>query len=96
MRTAGLMIIAALCIGLPGLASAASDDDCKAMWEKANQTNDDSLNGEEAKPYADALRASGKEVQEDDAGSGPVIKQADFMTACKSDVFKGVEPVQVQ
>jgi len=89
--------IAAILVVLSGSAThAATSEDCKSLWQEANHTNDDALNGAEAKPFADALKASGKEVQEDDAGSGPVIKEAEFMQACQADVFKGVEPAPAQ
>jgi hypothetical protein len=76
------MIVAlmATCLAIP--AYAASETDCEAMWKKADVNNDGTLTDAEALRYAAAMR-----VHEYKASADGKITQANFIDACKADVF---------
>ena len=67
-------------------AANVSEADCNNLWSGANKNGDDVLTEDEAKPFVDALKASGN------TGSGPTIKKPDFMDACMQGAFKNVSP----
>jgi hypothetical protein len=79
--------LAATCFVLP--AYAASEADCEAMWKKADVNNDGALSDTEAMQYSAAMR-----VHEYKTSAGGKLTRANFIDACKSDVYahKKVDP----
>jgi hypothetical protein len=78
-----LLVVAALaatCAAMP--AYAATDAECQAMWTKADVNKDGVLSDAESTRYAAAMR-----VRETKMSTDGRITQADFMNACKSDVY---------
>ena len=75
------------CFAIP--AHAASDAECEAMWKKADVDNDGTLSGTEVMRYAAAMR-----VHEYKAPADGKITRANFIDACKSDVYapKAIDP----
>jgi hypothetical protein len=84
-----VLTIAALttCLAIP--AYAASEADCEAMWKKADVNKDGTLSDAEAMRYAAAMR-----VHEYKASADGKITHANFIDACKSDVYtpKKIDP----
>jgi hypothetical protein len=78
-----LMVVAALaatCFAIP--AFAAGEADCEAMWKKADANGDGTLSDNEAMRYSAAMRVHEQKVSQDGT-----IARADFVAACKSDVY---------
>ena len=57
---------------------------CMVMWDKADVNKNGTLEGNEATAYLDAIRKSG-EYKLKVVGQ---LSSAEFMAACKDDVFK--------
>ena len=72
--------LTATCFVLP--AYAASEADCEAMWKKADVNNDGALSDTEAMRYSAAMR-----VHEHKMSADGKLARADFIDACKSDVY---------
>jgi hypothetical protein len=73
-------------------AAVVSETDCEDLWDDASVDDDDeTLTGEEAKPFVEPLKTAGMASSAADTGSGPVIKEPDFMDACKKGTFKEVK-----
>ena len=78
-----IVAIAALAaVGMTAPAYAASDADCQAMWKKADANGDGVLSDNESLRYVAMMRVGNKVY----ATEGK-ITQAEFMDACKADVY---------
>jgi hypothetical protein len=76
--------IAALAVtGLAAPAWAATDAECRDMWQKADANRDGALTDNESVRYVAFMRLGNRTV----AGDGR-ITQAEFMDACKADIYK--------
>jgi hypothetical protein len=75
-----IVALTATCLAIP--AYAASETDCEAMWKKVDANNDGTLTDTEALRYAAAMR-----VHEYKASADGKITHANFIDACKADVF---------
>ena len=73
----------AIALGFVSPAMAASEADCKAMWDKADTSNSGHISGKKAAFYIDAMDISGRITVAADR-----IAAEEFMTACMADVFK--------
>jgi hypothetical protein len=69
----------------PGNA-ATSQDDCEAMFKKADTNADGSLDATESKIYMDAMTKAG--MAPTDATK---LSNADFMKACEADAFDNLK-----
>ena len=73
----------AVALGFASPATAASEADCKAMWNKADTNNSGHISGKEAAVYMEAMQISGRHTAAADR-----IAAREFMAACMADVFK--------
>ena len=73
----------AIALGLASPAMAASEADCKAIWNKRDTNNSGHSFGKTAAFYMEALKISGRSTAAADR-----ITAAEFMAACMADVFK--------
>jgi PPE-repeat protein len=85
MKMLVIATAAALGLGIPTPAHAASEIDCMVMWNKADVYMNGTLAGKEATAYLDAIRKSGKKYEMKIAGQ---LSSTEFMAACKDDAFK--------
>lgn len=81
-----LLGLALACAAVP--ANAASEADCKAMWDKADANKDATLDGGEVTAYLDAIKSSGKTYDKDSNGK---LVAAEFTEACTADTFKDIK-----
>jgi len=88
MKKLMMALAGASMLALAAPAYAASEADCKAMWDKVDANKDGSAAGAEVTKYLDAIKASGKKY---DANADGKLTQAEFMDACKADVFKDIK-----
>jgi hypothetical protein len=90
MRQSALVMLGACCIAAASpLALAASEGDCARQWKSADADGDGILQDLEAKRYLAFYRVQSAKAPEDER-----ISEAEFMRACRDDVFvaKAVEP----
>jgi hypothetical protein len=74
-------------LSLGSTAFAATQEDCSAMWKKADTKAEGKIGGDVAKPYLAAMEA----VKMPGAmAKDGVIMDAEFMAACQKDAFKGL------
>jgi len=73
----------AIALGFGSPAVAASEADCKAMWDKADTNNSGHISGKKAAFYMDAMDISGRTTVAVDR-----IAAEEFIAACMADVFK--------
>ena len=77
------MTLAALAVAAPIAPGwAATDAECQDMWKKADANNDGTLSDKESLRYVALMRIGNRTV----ASEGR-ITQAEFMDACKGDVY---------
>ena len=77
------IMAAALAAGcLVGPAFAATDVECQDMWKKADANADGTLSDRESLRYVALMRVGDRKI----ATEGR-ITQAEFMDACKADVY---------
>jgi hypothetical protein len=69
-------------------SGAVSESDCNDRWNKANKNGDETLTGEEAAPFAEALKSAGTAPAGSDLGT---VKRPDFMAACTKGAFKDLK-----
>lgn len=81
MRIAATILIVASC-AIATASLAATDDDCRALWKRADVNTDGVLSDGEAARYAAAMRVANR-----DGSTAGRITQAEFMDACKADTF---------
>lgn len=74
-------VVIALGFAVPALA--ASEADCKAMWNKADASNSGYISGKAAAIYMDAMEMYGRITAAADR-----IAAQEFMAACVADVFR--------
>ncbi len=79
-KIAAVAVLAA--IGLAAPAWAATDAECQDMWKKADANSDGVLSDKEAIRYVAFMRVGNRTY----ATEGR-ITQAEFMDACKADVY---------
>ena len=91
MKQSAFAMLAACCVALPGLrVSAASESDCLRQWKAADrERRRRALEEREAARYVASYQVHG--LAPPDGGR---IKQPDFMSACKTDVFVADAPKQ--
>jgi len=82
-----VVVLAAWCMAMPGIAVAASDADCSAQWKSADGNGDGVLVGPEADRYLAYYRVRAQVTPAD----GKITRDA-FMQACKNDVFLAKAP----
>ena len=73
----------AIALGFAAPVMAASETDCKAMWNKADANNSGHISGKKAAFYMDAMEISGRTTAAADR-----IATEEFIAACMADVFK--------
>jgi hypothetical protein len=79
------MVISMLAVAGLGFAApawAASDAECQDLWKKADANTDGVLSDRESVRYVALMRIGDRTVATEDR-----ITQAEFMDACKADVF---------
>jgi hypothetical protein len=81
-RTISLIAAAAIGMALTTPAWAASDAECQEMWKKADANADGALSDKESIRYVALMRVGDRTI----ATEGR-ITQAEFMDACKADVY---------
>jgi hypothetical protein len=93
---AATLMAAGLAVG--GSAQAATEAECKAMWDKADTAKTGQLKGAQAQPYLQAMKSApgGMATPQTGAGGGTaaggdVLTMQEFMTACRNDAFKNVK-----
>jgi hypothetical protein len=74
--------LAAATLGLTAPAWAASDAECQDMWKKADANADGVLSDNESIRYVALMRVGDRTI----ATEGR-ITQAEFMDACKADIY---------
>ena len=84
-RIAVAMVVAA--IGLAAPTWAATDAECQDLWKRADTNNDGVLSDRESMRYIALMRVGNRTV----ATEGR-ITQAEFMDACKEDVYAARKP----
>jgi hypothetical protein len=82
MRTISLIAVAAIGVAMAAPAWAASDAECQDMWKKADANADGVLSDKESGRYVALMRVGDRKI----ATEGR-ITQAEFMDACKADVY---------
>ncbi|MGO9172680.1 MAG: hypothetical protein ACLP7P_12025 [Rhodomicrobium sp.] len=88
LRTAAIAVFLAAPALAPLANAAPSDDQCKAMWTKADANKNGVLEGDEAGKFLDAIDKSGKIY---DANSDRKLDQTEFMKACKDGIFDSIK-----
>jgi hypothetical protein len=73
----------AIALGFSSPAMAASEADCRAMWNKVDTNNSGHIFGKKAAFYLDAMEISGRTTAAADR-----IAAEEFIAACMADVFK--------
>jgi hypothetical protein len=81
-RTIPLFAVAAIGVALAAPAWAATDAECQDMWKKADTNADGILSDRESVRYVALMRIGDRKI----ATEGR-ITQAEFMAACKADVY---------
>lgn len=83
MKTTALMLGLGAAVLLPNVAAAAmTDAECTAAFVSADANKDGILSDTEGRRYYASLRVAQRPVTDGK------LTQADFLTHCKSDVFK--------
>jgi hypothetical protein len=75
-------------LSLTSAAMAASQEDCTAMWKKADAKAEGKISGDMAKPYLmamDAMKMPGAMAKDG------VVMDKEFMDACMKDAFKDMK-----
>jgi hypothetical protein len=80
-------MLAMVAVGLAAPAWAASDAECQDLWKKADANADGVLSDRESVRYVALMRIGDRTV----ATEGR-ITQAEFMDACKADVYAERKP----
>jgi len=88
LKTAALTVFLAAPAVAPLAQAAPSDDQCKALWTKADADKNGVLEGAEAAKFLDAIDKSGKNY---DANSDRKLDEAEFTKACKDGVFESIK-----
>ena len=86
-RITALAVLVACCAAMSVTAYAASESDCAAQWKSADGNGDGVLVGPEADRYLAYYRVRAQVTPADGR-----ITQADFMRACRNDVFMAKAP----
>ena len=81
-RTISLIAVAAIGMAIWAPVWAASDAECQDMWKKADANADGVLSDKESVRYVALMRVGDRTI----ATEGR-ISQAEFMDACKADVY---------
>ena len=81
-RTITLFAVAAIGVAMAAPAWAATDAECQDMWKKADANADGVLSDRESVRYVALMRVGDRKI----ATEGR-ITQAEFMDACKADVY---------
>jgi hypothetical protein len=81
-RTISLFALAAIGVAMAAPAWAATDAECQDMWKKADANADGVLSDKESVRYVALMRVGDRTI----ATEGK-ITQAEFMDACKADVY---------
>ncbi len=81
-KTISLIAAAAIGVAIAAPAWAASDAECQDMWKKADTNADGVLSDKESIRYVALMRVGDRTI----ATEGK-ITQAEFMDACKADVY---------
>ena len=82
MKTISLFAVAAIGVAMAAPAWAATDAECQDMWKKADANADGTLSDRELIRYVALMRVGDRKI----AAEG-TITQAEFMDACKADVY---------
>jgi hypothetical protein len=85
MKKLVIATTASLVLGIVTPAHAAREIDCMVMWDKADVNKNGILKGDEATPYLDAIKKSGKKYELKVVDQ---LSSTEFMTACKDDAFR--------
>lgn len=91
MKTLVLVVSALLALSPGSVIHAATQVDCHAMFDKADDNRDGSVGGSELLPFVPSLVAAGVVSQTIDQ---MVIKADEFTENCMRDQFKGVQQPQ--
>jgi hypothetical protein len=86
-RKTALAVLVACCTAMSGTTYSASEPDCAAQWKSADGNGDGVLVGPEADRYLAYYRVRAQVTPADGR-----ITQADFMRACRNDVFMAKAP----
>ena len=81
-RMISLFAVAAIGVAMAVPAWAASDAECQDMWKKADANADGVLSDNESIRYVALMRVGDRTI----AAEGK-ITQAEFMDACKADIY---------
>jgi hypothetical protein len=81
-RTISLFAVAAIGVAMAAPAWAATDTECQDMWKKADVNADGTLSDRESVRYVALMRVGDRKIATDGR-----ITQAEFMDACKADVY---------
>jgi hypothetical protein len=81
-RTISLIAVAAIGMAMAAPTWAASDAECQDMWKKADANADGVLSDRESVRYVALMRVGDRKI----ATEGRITK-AEFMDACKADVY---------
>jgi hypothetical protein len=84
-KTISMLAVAAIGVATAGWvapASAATDAECQDMWKKADANGDGVLSDKESIRYVALMRVGNRTI----AAEGK-ITQAEFMDACKADIY---------
>jgi hypothetical protein len=81
-RTISLFAVAAIGVAMVAPAWAATDAECQDMWKKADTNSDGVLSDGESVRYVALMRVGDRTI----ATEGR-ITQAEFMDACKADIY---------
>jgi predicted HAD superfamily phosphohydrolase len=87
-----VLAVAALVVSAPGgFATAATQVDCHAMFDKADDNRDGSVGGPELRPFVPSLIAAGVTSQSIEQ---MVIKADEFTENCMRDQLKDMQQPQ--
>ena len=91
MKTVVSVVSTLLALSPGSVTHGATQVDCHAMFDKADDNRDGSVGGSELLPFVASLVAAGATSQSIDQ---MVIKADEFTENCMRDQFKGVQKPQ--
>jgi len=83
-----ILVTGGVFLAMSSYALAASNEDCTAMWKKADAKAEGKVAGDMAKPYLTAMEAA--KMPAAGAKDG-VVTDKEFMDACVKDAFKDMK-----
>jgi Ca2+-binding EF-hand superfamily protein len=88
MRKQAMKVGGAFLFALAAAASAAaSDNECRVAWERADINKDGFVSGSEMTPYLIAIKKDGRH---NDAVRDGKLDRNEFLKVCRDGIFEGI------